>query len=209
MAGEEAPMTARKSGNTDTKTRNERAAGGHSARNTVKIAAPSPADVTRAIESVAGEIRDAHPNGEVCLVGILSSGEPLARRLAAMIGERAKCGTIDIGLYRDDSHMRLPELIGSELPFDLDDATVILVDDVIASGRTVRAAIDHLMDYGRPSNVQLAVLIDRGGRELPIQPNFVGIRLDAGRPDRVKTLVSADGSQPDTVILTRNQTQVA
>lgn len=191
-------MAAKKSGNTGKNTASRMA-----------IAAPNPADVSKAIEALAAEIRSAHPAGEIVLVGILSSGEPLARRLAAMIGERAKCGTLDIGLYRDDSHMRLPQLIGSELPFDLDDATVILVDDVISSGRTVRAAIDHLMDYGRPSNVLLAVLIDRGGRELPIQPNYTGIRLDAGKQVRVKTSVSPDGSRPDTVVLTRSQTQVA
>jgi len=168
------------------------------------VAIPSPADVTQAIRDLASSIIEAHPEGSILLVGILSSGEPLTRRLVSMIGDRASAGTIDIGLYRDDSHMRLPELLGSELPFDLDEATVILVDDVISSGRTVRAAMDHLMDYGRPSRVQLAVLIDRGGRELPIQPDFVGIRLGAGGRDRVKTKVSPDGSSPDTVSITKH-----
>ena len=102
--------------------------------------------------------------------------------------------------------MRIPDIIGSNIPFDLDDAHVILVDDVIASGRTVRAAMDHLMDYGRPSLIRLAVLIDRGGRELPIQPDFVAFQREFAPDDRVKVSVSPDGSEADSVSIKRAMT---
>jgi pyrimidine operon attenuation protein/uracil phosphoribosyltransferase len=159
----------------------------------------TPEQIRDGIQRLAQAIAEAEGDGPVLLVGILSSGLPLAQRLAALIGARAHHGSIDIGLYRDDAHLRIPDIIGSDIPFDLDEAHVVLVDDVIASGRTVRAAIDHLMDYGRPSMIRLAVLIDRGGRELPIQPDFVAFKRDFQPLDRVKVAVSSDGSVPDTV----------
>lgn len=141
-------------------------------------------DIARAIRRIASaiieETRGAH---EIALVGIREGGVPLANRLAAEIrareGVRVPIGTIDAGFYRDDVATRRP--VGAEpsdIKFEVDGRDVVLVDDVVQTGRTVRAAIDCLLDYGRPRRIWLAALCDRGGRELPIAPDFVGRELE-------------------------------
>ena len=132
---------------------------------------------------------------DLALVGIRRGGVPIAARLAQEIasteGMHVPVGTIDIALYRDDAATALPDpKIGpSSIAFDVNGRDVVLVDDVLQTGRTVRAAIDCLLDYGRPRRVWLAVLFDRGGRELPIRPDVVGKVIDAGAGRRVEVLV--------------------
>ena len=136
----------------------------------------------RALTRIAHEIVERNKGTEdLVLIGVRRRGVPLARSLSAAIAEIEGCGelpvgTLDIAFYRDDLSTRAeqPEVIGSDVPFALEGKTVVLVDDVIYTGRTIRAALDALMDLGRAQRIQLAVLIDRGHRELPIRPDFVG-----------------------------------
>jgi pyrimidine operon attenuation protein/uracil phosphoribosyltransferase len=130
---------------------------------------------------------------DVALVGIRTGGLDVAlrvQRAMAATGARVALGAIDIALYRDDVFEGLPrpEVGSTELPFSLPGKVVVLVDDVLFTGRTVRAALDALVDYGRPRAVELAVLVDRGHRELPIQAEFVGLRVETSRRERVKVL---------------------
>lgn len=142
--------------------------------------------VEEALRSGARSARD------LAIVGIRRGGVPIAERIAEEIaaaeGERVPVGTIDIALYRDDAATAPPDpKIGpSSIAFDVDGKDVVLVDDVLQTGRTVRAAIDCLLDYGRPRRVWLAVLFDRGGRELPIAPDFVGRTLEVPPGARVE-----------------------
>ena len=136
----------------------------------------------RAVTRIAHEIIERNKGTQdLVFLGVKRRGVPLARRMARMVSQIEQCealpvGVLDISFYRDDLSTRAaqPEVIGSDMPFHLEGKTVVLVDDVIYTGRTVRAALDALMDIGRPRRVQLAVLIDRGHRELPIRPDFVG-----------------------------------
>jgi len=141
----------------------------------------------------------------VALVGIRTGGLYLARRLEAMLadfeGARPPLGALDIALYRDDIADRVrPEIGPTELPFELAGTKVVLVDDVLYTGRTVRAALDALMDWGRPRAVQLAVLVDRGLRELPIQADYVGMTVETAPTDRVKVCF-AEAGEVDHVVL--------
>ncbi len=131
------------------------------------------------VEKLAKEIRPAL-SAEVFIVGIHTGGAWLAEELHDMLGLSTPLGTLDISFYRDDfERIGLhPEVKPSDIPFDVDGADILLVDDVLYTGRTVRAAINELFDYGRPASIRLAVLVDRGGRELPIEAGFAGIRLD-------------------------------
>ncbi len=130
------------------------------------------------------------------LVGIRSRGYPIACRLAAalqpMVGGHVPVGAVDITLYRDDVGQvdRWPVLHGTEIPFDVDGAEIVLVDDVLFTGRTIRAALNAVCDLGRPARVWLAVLIDRGHRELPIQPDVVGLSVATGRDEHVRVRVT-------------------
>jgi len=141
-----------------------------------------------AVSQIAHAIAERNPGGaEVVLVGIPRGGVPLAQRLAVALAEAwghpVPAGSVDIGLYRDDlSHRAAPNIHPTVIPCDITDRTVVLVDDVLYRGRSARAAMDALHDFGRPKRVQLAALIDRGGRELPIQPDFVG-RTITSTPD--------------------------
>ncbi|MFN7130452.1 MAG: bifunctional pyr operon transcriptional regulator/uracil phosphoribosyltransferase PyrR, partial [Myxococcales bacterium] len=140
-------------------------------------------DVERALSRIAHEIVEANRGtAGLCLVGIRRGGVPLAQRLAREIAAtgaaKVPTGVLDIGLYRDDA-ARMHPLVGpTDIPFSVQDQAVVLVDDVLYTGRTVRAALDELMDFGRPRRVYLAVLADRGGRELPICADFTGRRLE-------------------------------
>jgi pyrimidine operon attenuation protein/uracil phosphoribosyltransferase len=138
-----------------------------------------PPEIARVVRRLAHEIvENNHGTSGLVLVGLLTRGDPLARRLAAAIrefeGVPVPVGRLDVALYRDDLAHRHAPVRPSDIPVPIDGATVVLVDEVIFTGRTVRAALDALMDFGRPARVRLAVLVDRGHRELPIRPDFVG-----------------------------------
>jgi pyrimidine operon attenuation protein / uracil phosphoribosyltransferase len=150
------------------------------------------AELNRALTRISHEIleRNTDPS-EVAIVGIHSRGAVLARRLVGLLNEfsgaEIPLGLIDIGFYRDDLGQRpeAPQVYSTEIDFPLDGATVVIVDDVLYSGRTVRAAIEALFAYGRPACVQLAVLVDRGHRELPIRPDYIGKNLPTAPGERV------------------------
>lgn len=148
------------------------------------------AEIAAGIESLADQIRHRNPDQPICLVGIRSRGDEVAERLLNLLAtddRELAFGMLDISLYRDDfEHLHeSPALKESEIPFAVDGAHIILVDDVLFTGRTIRAALDALSDYGRPGKIELAVLIDRGHREMPIQPDYTGIMLDTRRLDHV------------------------
>jgi pyrimidine operon attenuation protein/uracil phosphoribosyltransferase len=169
--------------------------------------------IDRTLSRIAHEIIERNDDlGAVALVGIHRRGVPLAQRLRRLVEERAghelELGQLDITFHRDDVHVRggqaprraQPLVRDSRLDFELEGRTVILVDDVLYTGRTIRAAIDALLDYGRPARVQLAVLADRGHRELPIRPDYVGKNLPTSREERVQVqLVEVD--EVDRVVL--------
>ena len=174
--------------------------------------APSPsavlsaADVTRVVDRMAHQIIEKCAGADVVLVGIPTRGAPLARRLAARVqafsGFPVDVGTVDITLYRDDLRMRgVRALEETVLPEGgIDGRLVVLVDDVLYSGRSVRAALDALRDVGRPRAVQLAVLVDRGHRELPIRADYVGKNLPTSLRETVKVQLAEEDGR-DTVLL--------
>ncbi len=164
--------------------------------------------LSKLVEQLAREIGDRHKDvRDLALVGVKRRGVPLAHRLAVLLGRQRKAevpvGAIDITLYRDDLQLvaETPIVRGSEIGFDINDKTVVLVDDVIYTGRTVRAALTELLDYGRPTRIQLAVLIDRGRRELPIAPDFVGKRVETEDGDIVDICFEEEDGE-DGVYLT-------
>ena len=151
------------------------------------------AGLQRALMRVSHEIVERNKGAEsVVLVGIRRRGEPIARRIAANIrrieGREVPCGSIDIASYRDDLSRltEMPQLRRTELPFDVTDRDLVLIDDVIYTGRTARAAIEAVFSCGRPRSIQLAVLVDRGHRELPIRPDYVGKNLPTSRSELVE-----------------------
>ena len=174
-------------------------------------------DLRRTLRRIAHEIAEANPEAErLAIVGIHTRGAVIARRLHAMIGELTEAeipiGDLDISFYRDDvgSHQSAtqPVVHSSHLDFDLAGRTVILVDDVLFTGRTVRAAIDALFDYGRPQRVQLAVLCDRGHRELPIRPDYVGKNLPTAHGERVNVRLE-ETDEVDQVTISEPRTAEA
>lgn len=160
-----------------------------------------PDDVRRALTRISHEIVERNRGAEhLVLVGIRTRGVPIARRLAATIerleGVAVPVGEMDITLYRDDLNDRAlrPTIGPTRLPVDISGLTVVVVDDVLYTGRSVRAALDQLMDFGRPARIQLAVLVDRGHRELPIRADFVGKNVPTARQEEVQVrLVETDG----------------
>jgi pyrimidine operon attenuation protein/uracil phosphoribosyltransferase len=167
-------------------------------------------EVRRALTRIAHEIVERNKGtADVVLIGVLRRGEPLAKRLAenvSRIGEgEVPYGSLDIALYRDDYDVRPHPARASNIPFDLTDKTVILVDDVLYTGRSVRAAITALMDFGRPAAVQLAVLVDRGHRELPIRADYVGKNLPTSRTEHVRVRLSELDNSDDAVIIQKGE----
>lgn len=168
-------------------------------------------DIRRAITRIAHEIAERNEGvREVVLVGIRRRGMPLAQRIVAALsdfeGVRVPVGVLDITLYRDDLELRRlsPVVRSTSIPVDITGRVIVLVDDVLYTGRTARAALDALADLGRPARIQLAVLVDRGHRELPIRADFVGKNVPTARDERIETrLREVDGGE-DGVFIMRN-----
>lgn len=162
-------------------------------------------DINRAVRRLSHEILEGpdHPEG-LLLIGIHTRGAPLAGRMATVIrelrGARPPVGELDIGLHRDDLARRpVAELARTFLPSDITGRNVILVDDVLYTGRTVRSALDALNDFGRPAAVRLAVLVDRGHRQLPIRPDYVGMNAPTSRAERVSAALAETDRGPEGV----------
>jgi pyrimidine operon attenuation protein/uracil phosphoribosyltransferase len=167
----------------------------------------SAADIDLAIQRIALQILERnHDGGSLALVGIHTCGVYVARRihekLTARLGAAPAFGSLDINLYRDDWSLRSqnPVVKTTDIPFVVDDTNLVLVDDVIFTGRTIRAAMDAIIDYGRPRTIQLAALVDRGGRELPIQPDFVGLAVGILPDERIRVLLDPQGSAGEVVL---------
>ncbi len=167
-------------------------------------------DVERTLRRIAHEIVEKNPEvSDLAVVGIHTGGVFLAERLAAVIGGLAgtppPLGEIDISFYRDDIGTRGPDyqpvVHSTRLDFPLEERTVVLVDDVLFTGRTVRAAIEALFDFGRPARIQLAVLCDRGHRELPIRPDYVGKNLPTSRSEQVLVRLRESDGEDEVAIL--------
>jgi pyrimidine operon attenuation protein/uracil phosphoribosyltransferase len=174
-------------------------------------------DLRRTLRRIAHEIAEKNPVPDsLAIVGIHTRGAVLARRLHALLGEMTESelpiGDLDISFYRDDVGAKgpasQPVVHASHVDFDLADRTVVLVDDVLFTGRTLRAAIEALFDYGRPQRVQLAVLCDRGHRELPIRPDYVGKNLPTARGERVNVRLE-ELDEVDEVTISEPQTAEA
>ncbi|EPR42464.1 Bifunctional protein pyrR [Desulfovibrio sp. X2] len=157
---------------------------------------------------LAEAVAERHPDAaELAVVGIQRRGADVATRLKAMLderlGARVRIGKLDINLYRDDwtSLTVQPSIQCTEIPFDLASTVVVLVDDVLFTGRTIRAALEAVLDYGRPKAVELLVLVDRGNRELPIQPDYVGTRVETSPRDHVNVFVR-ERDEGDKIVVT-------
>ena len=164
------------------------------------------AALDRALTRIAHEILEKNAGGaDVAFVGLRTRGVTIAHRLAAKVakidGSDLPVGTLDITLYRDDLDMRgAPVVRGTDIPFSIKDKTVVLVDDVLFTGRTIRAALDALIDLGRPRMIQLAILIDRGHRELPIRPDYIGKNLPTSRRESVSVKLREHDGEDRVVI---------
>lgn len=168
------------------------------------------AGMRRALVRIAHEIVEANKGVEnVCLVGIRTRGVPMAQRLQEIIedieSQRVPTGILDITLYRDDltTIAQQPIVRKTEIPFAVDDKIIILVDDVLYTGRTVRAALDALIDLGRPARIQLAVMIDRGHRELPIRADFVGKNVPTSKAEQVQVMLRETDGEDRVVLVER------
>ncbi len=167
-------------------------------------------DIDRSLDRISLEIVERnHGVSDISIVGIHTGGVFLAQRIKQKIEAREgvvlPAGNLDITLYRDDWSLisQNPIVKKSDIGFLLEDKRVVLVDDVIFTGRTIRAAMDAIMDYGRPLSIQLAVLIDRGGRELPIQPDYVGMVVGVAPDERVDVLLDEKENRDEVVLSTR------
>ncbi|HTO11034.1 MAG TPA: bifunctional pyr operon transcriptional regulator/uracil phosphoribosyltransferase PyrR [Candidatus Binatia bacterium] len=164
------------------------------------------AALDRALTRIAHEILERNGGAkDLAFVGLRTRGVTLAQRLnakiAAIDGAQLPVGTLDITLYRDDLDMRgAPVIRGTDIPFSIKNKTVVLVDDVLYTGRTIRAALDALIDLGRPGSIQLAILIDRGHRELPIRPDFIGKNLPTSRRETVAVRLKEHDGEDRVVI---------
>lgn len=165
-------------------------------------------DIRRVVRRIAHEIVERnHGLDGLVLIGMRTRGVPLAQRIAGAItefeGHTVPVGALDINLYRDDigSIDRAPNVQPSDLPTDIDGKTVVLVDDVLYTGRSIRAALDALTAYGRPAAIQLAVVVDRGHRELPIRPDYVGKNIPTARDEDVSVLLSEIDGEDEVRIM--------
>ena len=168
----------------------------------------SKEDIRRALMRIAHEILEKNKGaGNLCIVGIRTRGMALAERVNACIkqieGKEVPFGVLDITLYRDDLTTidTQPVVRETLIKFDISDKKVVLVDDVLFTGRTIRSALDALIDFGRPADIQLAVLIDRGHRELPIRPDYVGKNIPTSINQNVKVILEETDQQEDQVII--------
>ncbi len=166
------------------------------------------AGIDRALTRVAHEILERNKGAKnIGIIGIQRGGVHLARRLAVKIkgieGVEVPVGSLDITMYRDDLSQRKSQPVpqATDISFDVQDKAIVLVDDVLFTGRTIRAAMNSIMDYGRPKLVQLAVLVDRGHRELPIRADFVGKNLPTSSREKVEVMLAEDGADEKVVIL--------
>jgi pyrimidine operon attenuation protein/uracil phosphoribosyltransferase len=170
-------------------------------------------DMRRTLVRIAHEIVEKNPDGNVAIVGIHRRGAILARRIhtntSELLDTPVPLGFLDISFYRDDfgirmegvgGRERIPIVQSTQLEFPVDGRTIVIVDDVLYTGRTVRAAIDEVFDYGRPARVQLAVLVDRGHRELPIRPDYVGKNIPTSQEQRVNVRVEEIDSYEEVAI---------
>lgn len=167
-----------------------------------------PSEITQLIQKMAGHVVvSCGSTDALAVIGIRTRGEFLAQRLVQAIHKKTSVqvpmGLLDVSFYRDDTRTRLKQPLVKQtlIPFDMTDRQIILVDDVLYTGRSVRAALDEIMDFGRPASVRLAVLVDRGHRELPIQPDFAGLVVTTKANEQVRVrLVEIDGC--DEVVIT-------
>ena len=166
--------------------------------------------MARTLSRIAHEIVERHPDMKgLALVGVRSRGVPLARRLARRLeeatGKTPLVGALDITLYRDDftTIAAQPITRGTDIPFSIDARTVVLVDDVLFTGRTVRAALDQLIDFGRPARIELAVLVDRGHRELPIRADYAGKTMTTAHDEVVQVLLEEEDGRDAVLLLER------
>ena len=170
----------------------------------------SAGDLKKSIESLTDRIiEDNKNNDNLAIIGIKTRGEYLGKRILKNLSKILKkdipFGTVDITLYRDDlrNNLALPELKETDIPFNVENTTIILVDDVLFTGRTIRAAIDAIMDFGRPSCIKLAVLVDRGLRELPIQADYTGLKIETLSSQKIKVFLK-EKDKKDKIVLIEN-----
>ena len=162
--------------------------------------------IQRALTRIAHEIAERNESpSEVVLIGIPAGGAPLAQNLGKILsgiwGQPVPTGSVDVSMHRDDLDRRAaPKVHPTVIPFDVTGKTVVLVDDVLFSGRTIRAAMDALNDFGRPRRIQLAVLIDRGHRELPIKADFVGKNVPTSLSEKIRARIGQDGVDDEVVL---------
>jgi pyrimidine operon attenuation protein/uracil phosphoribosyltransferase len=166
-------------------------------------------EIHAAIERLAQAISQRHPApAKLLLLGIANGGIELARRLTLGLpkGSSAKAGTLDISFHRDDigRHPIPKEFAPTHIPVDVNGATVVLVDDVLFSGRTVKAALDELFDHGRPAKVELAILVDRGGRRMPFAPDYCGLTITAQENEKVVVALNAADRKKDSITIRPN-----
>ena len=169
----------------------------------------SPDEIRRALTRIAHEVLESNRGAtDLVFVGLHTRGVPLAQRLSGLIakfeGAAPPVGSLDIAPYRDDLSRSRPRMRPTDIPVSIDGRPVVLVDDVLYTGRSIRAALNALTDFGRPSRVQLAVLIDRGHRELPIRPDYVGKNVPTARGEEVRVLLSETDDR-DGVLLVRSE----
>ncbi len=171
----------------------------------------SSKDLERKTTRIVHEIlEDNNDKNDIAIVGIKTRGEYLGRRIVEELNTIEKkeipFGTLDITLYRDDlrNNLALPELKETNIPFNVENKTIILVDDVLFTGRTIRAAIDAVMDFGRPANIKLAVLVDRGLRELPIQADYIGLSIETVSSQKIKVFLKEKDKKDKVVLLNNN-----